>query len=208
MSHGCPDHAPLHVTPPHLSGQAQDPLSLSFSWPRPHPAPHRRRPCSSPPVNQLPRSRPSSPVTQPPVPAPLRPSLSRPAPGWESRGPVPQFAWWPGLAAYGVVAMAAVAAATRGWRLLVLLCTAVLATAGAPQPPNIVLLLMDDVSAGAGRRGACGRDSAGPPPWTPDGRSAAAAHGGPARLHWACRPGPMARDPRDCGRRSGREELK
>uniref|UniRef100_A0A8C0X6K0 N-acetylgalactosamine-6-sulfatase n=1 Tax=Castor canadensis TaxID=51338 RepID=A0A8C0X6K0_CASCN len=44
--------------------------------------------------------------------------------------------------------MAAVAAATRGWRLLVLLCTAVLATAGAPQPPNIVLLLMDDMGWG------------------------------------------------------------
>lgn len=55
-----------------------------------------------------------------------------------------------GSVALGVVAMAAVAAATR-WRLLLVLSAAGLGVTGAPQPPNILLLLMDDVSAGVGR---------------------------------------------------------
>ncbi|XP_053410990.1 N-acetylgalactosamine-6-sulfatase isoform X2 [Nycticebus coucang] len=47
-----------------------------------------------------------------------------------------------------MVAMAAVAAATR-WRLLLLVLSSVgLWAAGAPQPPNIVLMLMDDMGWG------------------------------------------------------------
>ncbi|XP_047383741.1 N-acetylgalactosamine-6-sulfatase isoform X1 [Sciurus carolinensis] len=44
--------------------------------------------------------------------------------------------------------MAAVAVATRGWRLLLVLSTAGVAAAGARQPPNILLLLMDDMGWG------------------------------------------------------------
>lgn len=43
--------------------------------------------------------------------------------------------------------MAAVTAVTR-WRLLLVLSTAALGAAGAPQPPNILLLLMDDMGWG------------------------------------------------------------
>ena len=65
--------------------------------------------------------------------------------------------------------MAAVAAATR-WHLLLVLSAAGLGVTGAPQPPNILLLLMDGVSAGAGGapgtaafgRGRGGGGSAGP----------------------------------------------
>ncbi|XP_029094551.1 N-acetylgalactosamine-6-sulfatase isoform X19 [Monodon monoceros] len=52
-----------------------------------------------------------------------------------------------GSVALGVVAMAAVAAATR-WRLLLVLSAAGLGVTGAPQPPNILLLLMDDMGWG------------------------------------------------------------
>lgn len=56
-----------------------------------------------------------------------------------------------------MVAMAAVAAVMR-WRLLLVLSAAGLGALGVPQPPNILLLLMDDVSAGRapGERCACG----------------------------------------------------
>lgn len=53
-----------------------------------------------------------------------------------------------------MVAMAAVAAVMR-WRLLLALSAAGLGALGVPQPPNILLLLMDDVSAG----------------WAPDSRT-------------------------------------
>ena len=59
--------------------------------------------------------------------------------------------------ALGLVAMAAVAVATRWWLLLVL-SAAELGVTGAPQPPNILLLLMDDVSVRASR--ALGRAAA------------------------------------------------
>lgn len=55
------------------------------------------------------------------------------------------------LAALRTVAMAAVAAAIRRWWLLLLLLVlsaAELGASGTPQPPNILLLLMDDVSTG------------------------------------------------------------
>lgn len=52
--------------------------------------------------------------------------------------------------ALGLVAMAAVAVATRWWLLLVL-SAAELGVARALQPPNILLLLMDDVSVRASR---------------------------------------------------------
>ncbi|PNJ12514.1 GALNS isoform 1 [Pongo abelii] len=41
--------------------------------------------------------------------------------------------------------MAAVVAATRWWRLLLVLSAAGMGASGAPQPPNILLLLMDDI---------------------------------------------------------------
>ncbi|KAF7468192.1 N-acetylgalactosamine-6-sulfatase [Marmota monax] len=44
--------------------------------------------------------------------------------------------------------MRAVAAATKGWRLLLVLSTAGIAAAGARQPPNILVLLMDDMGWG------------------------------------------------------------
>lgn len=55
--------------------------------------------------------------------------------------------------------MAVYAAATRGPQLLLLLSALGLLAAGAPQPPNIVLLLMDDVSGVARREdtGGTGR---------------------------------------------------
>lgn len=55
-----------------------------------------------------------------------------------------------------MVAMAAVAAVIR-WQLLLALSAAGLGVLGVPQPPNILLLLMDDVSAGwaPGKRCAC-----------------------------------------------------
>ncbi|XP_076989397.1 N-acetylgalactosamine-6-sulfatase isoform X3 [Tamandua tetradactyla] len=40
------------------------------------------------------------------------------------------------------------AVAATGWRLLLLLCAAGLGAVGAPQPPNILLLLMDDMGWG------------------------------------------------------------
>lgn len=71
--------------------------------------------------------------------------------------------------------MAAVTAVTR-WRLLLVLSTAALGAAGAPQPPNILLLLMDDVSVGwAGLREGCARAAVGR-----RGGSAGAAGGGAA----------------------------
>lgn len=48
--------------------------------------------------------------------------------------------------------MAACTTAIRTQQLLLVLSALGLSAAGAPQPPNIVLLLMDDVS-GAERRG-------------------------------------------------------
>uniref|UniRef100_A0A8C6EHW1 GALNS n=1 Tax=Microcebus murinus TaxID=30608 RepID=A0A8C6EHW1_MICMU len=54
--------------------------------------------------------------------------------------------------------MVAVAAATR-WRLLLVVLSALgMGAASAPQPPNILLLLMDDVSGDPAR---------GPPRWCP-----------------------------------------
>uniref|UniRef100_A0A5F8A530 N-acetylgalactosamine-6-sulfatase n=1 Tax=Macaca mulatta TaxID=9544 RepID=A0A5F8A530_MACMU len=44
--------------------------------------------------------------------------------------------------------MAAVVAATRWWRLLLVLSAAGMGASGAPQPPNILLLLMDDMGWG------------------------------------------------------------
>lgn len=51
--------------------------------------------------------------------------------------------------------MAVYATATRSPQLLLVLSTLGLLAIGAPQPPNIVLLLMDDVS-GVSRRGVTG----------------------------------------------------
>lgn len=51
--------------------------------------------------------------------------------------------------------MAVYATATRSPQLLLVLSTLGLLAIGAPQPPNIVLLLMDDVSEVA-RRGVTG----------------------------------------------------
>lgn len=51
--------------------------------------------------------------------------------------------------------MAVYATATRSPQLLLVLSTLGLLAIGAPQPPNIVLLLMDDVS-GVTRRGDTG----------------------------------------------------
>lgn len=57
-----------------------------------------------------------------------------------------------------MVAMAAVAAVMR-WRLLLALSAAGLGALGVPQPPNILLLLMDDVSAGWAPGERCARGS-------------------------------------------------
>lgn len=67
-----------------------------------------------------------------------------------------------------MVAMAAVAAVMR-WRLLLALSAAGLGALGVPQPPNILLLLMDDVSAGwaPGEREVARRARLAPNPvWT------------------------------------------
>lgn len=57
-----------------------------------------------------------------------------------------------------MVAMEAVAAVMR-WRLLLVLSAAGLGALGVPQPPNILLLLMDDVSAGRAPGERCARGS-------------------------------------------------
>lgn len=99
------------------------------------------RHATSPPVTGSTRPRPPSGGRPRPAPPPGRKGPTRRSP---SRGASP------GSAAPGAVAMASAAAMTR-WRLLLVLSAAAPGTTGAPQPPNILLLLMDDVSAGAGR---------------------------------------------------------
>lgn len=97
------------------------------------------------------------PVTRLPGPRPSCHSagLAPPRrPAGKAARPVP--AAGPGPAAPGVVAMAAVAAAMR-WRLLQVISVAALGATGTPQPPNILLLLMDDVSAGWAPGERCAR---------------------------------------------------
>lgn len=63
--------------------------------------------------------------------------------------------------------MAAVAAAVR-WRVvrvLLVLTVAGLGASGTPQPPNILLLLMDDVSAGRASGERCARSGGLGRPW-------------------------------------------
>uniref|UniRef100_A0AAA9S5D9 N-acetylgalactosamine-6-sulfatase n=2 Tax=Bos TaxID=9903 RepID=A0AAA9S5D9_BOVIN len=112
----------------------------------------------------------TTPVTRPARPRPVRQSFSRPRPrlSCHSAGLAPplltlwprpiarpegqlaspvRFLQLPGSVALGLVAMAAVAVATRWWLLLVL-SAAELGVARALQPPNILLLLMDDMGWG------------------------------------------------------------
>lgn len=124
-------------------------------------------------------SRDPQPVTRLPGPRPFCHSagLAPPRrPAGKAARPVP--AAGTGPAAPRAVAMAAVAAAMR-WRLLQVISVAVLGASGTPQPPNILLLLMDDVSAGWApgercARGGGGGGRGGGVPWEerPWGRSA------------------------------------
>lgn len=97
-------------------------------------------------------------ITRSPRPRPLSFSRPRPVPPL-LRADCPlshsRSAW---LREPRVVAMAAVAAAMR-WRVLLVLSVAGLGAKGTPQPPNILLLLMDDVSAGRAPGECCARGS-------------------------------------------------
>lgn len=82
-----------------------------------------------------------------------------------------------GSAAPGVVAMAAVAAAMR-WRLLLVMSVAVLGASGTPQPPNILLLLMDDVSSGWAPGERCAPGGRRGWPWVGESRGRNRREGG------------------------------
>lgn len=79
-------------------------------------------------------------------------SFCRQGPPYSPKGTAAGVGLGLGSSAGAWFAMEACVTAIRAQQLLLVLSALGLLAAGAPQPPNIVLLLMDDVS-GAARRG-------------------------------------------------------
>lgn len=148
-------------------GTADSPPAYAPPWrslPRTPPSWEARPAASRDPRQSRGRRGPAPPVIRPTLVPPFL-SFSRPGPAPPRRGPAPPpgrksrspvIAARRGSVAPGVVAMAPVAAAMRWWLLLVLSAVG-LGAKGVPQAPNILLLLMDDVSAGRAPGERCAR---------------------------------------------------